>query len=46
MKAERVEVDGTVVLDAGVATRIDGAEIRAKAAEQAARLFRRMDDIA
>ena len=37
-----VEVGGEVVLRAGVPTRVDGAEIRAKAAEQAARLHRRL----
>ncbi len=31
----RVEIDGEVVLDDGVATRVDPAEVRAKAAEQA-----------
>ncbi|MBA2336493.1 MAG: amidohydrolase family protein [Acidimicrobiia bacterium] len=34
----RVEIGGEVVLDEGVATRVDPTEIRAKAAEQAARL--------
>ncbi|MGI8518797.1 MAG: amidohydrolase family protein [Acidimicrobiia bacterium] len=37
-----VEVGGEVVLRAGVPTRVDAAEIRAKAAEQAARLHRRL----
>jgi cytosine/adenosine deaminase-related metal-dependent hydrolase len=34
----RVEVDGEIVLEDGVATRVDHREVRAKAAEQAARL--------
>lgn len=34
----RVEIGGEVVLDEGVATRVDPTEIRAKATEQAARL--------
>jgi cytosine/adenosine deaminase-related metal-dependent hydrolase len=41
----QVEIDGEVVLDEHGPTRVDAAEIRAKAAEQAARLFRRMEDI-
>jgi hypothetical protein len=41
----RIEVDGHVVLDAGVPTRVDASEIRAKAAEQAQRLFRRMEEL-
>jgi len=38
----RVEVDGQVVLDAGVPTMVDPDEIRAKASEQAARLHARL----
>lgn len=38
----RVEVDGQTVLENGVVTSVDGAEIRAKAAEQAARLFAKL----
>ena len=34
----RVEVDGEVVVEDGVATRVDAAEVRARASEQAARL--------
>ncbi|MEL7206859.1 MAG: amidohydrolase family protein, partial [Actinomycetota bacterium] len=41
----RVEVDGAVVLADGAPTRVDGEEIRAKAAEQARRLFRAIDDL-
>ena len=38
LRALDVEVDGEVVLRGGVATRVDAAEVRAKAAEQARRL--------
>lgn len=38
----RVEMDGVVVLDAGVPTRVDPSEVRAKAAEQARRLHARL----
>lgn len=38
----RVEIDGEVVLDEGVATRVDPNEVRAKAAEQAKRLFAKL----
>ncbi len=41
----RVEVDGEVVLDAGGPTRVDAGEIRARSAEQADRLFRRMEEL-
>jgi cytosine/adenosine deaminase-related metal-dependent hydrolase len=41
----RVEVDGAVVLDGGVPTRVDPVEIRARAREEARRLFRRMEDL-
>jgi hypothetical protein len=37
-----VEVDGEVLLADGRPTRVDADEIRAKAAEQAARLFARL----
>jgi len=40
-----VEVAGEVVLDELGPTRVDAAEIRAKAAEQSQRLFRRMEDV-
>ena len=38
----RIEVDGEVVLDDGTPTRVDAGEVRAKAAEQAARLHARL----
>jgi hypothetical protein len=38
----RVVVDGEVVLDDGLPTRVDAAEVRAKAAEQAKRLHARL----
>ena len=41
----RVEVDGEAVLDEHGARRVDAAEIRARAAEQAQRLFRAMDEV-
>jgi len=41
----RVEVDGEVVLDESGPTRVDAAEIRARAREQAARLFSRMEEL-
>jgi hypothetical protein len=41
----RVEVDGEVVLDDGRPTRVDGDEIRARACEEAQRLFRRMEEL-
>jgi hypothetical protein len=40
VRALDVEVDGELVLCGGVATRVDAAEVRAKAAEQARRLHR------
>ena len=43
VRPRTVEVDGEVVLAEGVPTRVDGAEIRAKAAEQASRLFAALD---
>ncbi len=39
-----VEVDGEVVLDEHGPTRVDGAEIRARALEEAHRVFARMDE--
>jgi cytosine/adenosine deaminase-related metal-dependent hydrolase len=41
-RAVRVEVDGEVVVDDGRPTRVDLDEVRAKAAEQAARLFSKL----
>jgi cytosine/adenosine deaminase-related metal-dependent hydrolase len=41
-----VVVDGRVVLAGGRPTLVDADEVRARAAEQAARLFARMDDVA
>ena len=38
----RVEIGGEVMLEDGVATRVDPAEVRAKAAEQATRLHSRL----
>lgn len=45
VRAVDVEIDGETVLAAGRATRVDGDEIRAKAAEQAQRLFARLDEL-
>ena len=41
----RVEIDGKVVLDQQGPTRVDCAEIRAKAAEAARRLFTKLDEL-
>ena len=41
----RVVVDGEVVLDDDGPTRVDPAEVRARAAEQAQRLFRRLEEL-
>ena len=38
----RVEIGGVVAWAEGVSTRVDAVEIRAKAAEQATRLFARL----
>ena len=38
-----VEINGEKVLNNGVATRVDAEEVRAKAAEQAKRLFTKLD---
>jgi len=40
-----VEINGEIVLNNGVATRVDAEEVRAKAAEQAKRLFTKLDDM-
>ena len=45
LSPRRVEIDGEVVLDDGVPTKIDGDEIRAKAAEAATRLFAKLEDM-
>ncbi len=42
VRAIDVVIDGEVMLSGGRATRVDAAEVRAKAAEQAARLFARL----
>lgn len=42
IRALRIEIDGQVVLDEGQPTRVDPEEVRAKAAEQAARLHARL----
>ncbi len=42
IRAIEVEVGGEVMLRDGVATRVDATEVRAKAAEQATRLFARL----
>ncbi|MDJ0767506.1 MAG: amidohydrolase family protein [Ilumatobacter sp.] len=41
----RIEIDGDVVLEDGLPTRVDATEIRAKAAEAAERLFQRLEDM-
>jgi len=41
----RVEVDGEVVWADGAPTRVDADEVRARAAEEASRLYRRLDEI-
>jgi len=40
-----VVVGGEILLDELGPTRVDAAEIRARAAEQATRLFRRMEEL-
>jgi len=45
VKPELVEVDGEVVFDAGSPTRVDGTEIKAKAAEAAQRLFATLENL-
>ncbi len=42
VRPRRVMVDGEVVLDEGRSTRVDADEVRARAAEQARRLFARL----
>lgn len=42
VRAQRVEVDGRRIMDEGRVTTVDPAEVRAKAAEQAARLFAKL----
>jgi hypothetical protein len=39
VRAQRVVVDGDVVVDGGVCTRVDAARIRARAWEDAQRLW-------
>jgi hypothetical protein len=41
----RVEVDGRVVLDEAGPTLVDGPRVRARAAEEAQRLFARMAEL-
>lgn len=41
----RVEIDGEVLLEDRVPTKVDAAEIRAKSAEAAAKLFARLEDL-
>lgn len=45
VRPTRVEIDGDVVFADGAPTRVDAAEIRAKAAEAAERLFSRLDGV-
>ena len=45
VRALDVTIDGEDVLSNGIATRVDPAEVRAKAAEQAQRLFAALDDL-
>ncbi len=45
VRPNRVEVDGETVLADGVATRVDPAEVRAKATEAAHRVFAKLDDM-
>ena len=45
VRPTQVEIDGRLVLDAGNVVSVDAAEIRAKAAEAAHRLFAKLDDI-
>jgi cytosine/adenosine deaminase-related metal-dependent hydrolase len=45
VRVERVEVDGHVLLDELGPTRVDSTEIRTRAAEQAGRLVRRMEEL-
>ncbi len=45
VNAVDVEIDGRIVLRHGAPTLVDEAEVRAKAAEQATRLFRSLDEL-
>ena len=45
VRAVDVDIDGERVLAGGVATRVDADEVRAKAAEQASRLFARLEEL-
>ena len=45
VRALDITIDGEDVLSNGIATRVDPAEVRAKAAEQAQRLFAALDDL-
>jgi hypothetical protein len=45
VRAVQVEVAGSVVLADGLPTRVDPVEIRARAAEQARRLWAAMEDL-
>jgi hypothetical protein len=45
VRPDRVVAAGEILLDELGPTRVDSAEIRARAAEQATRLFRRMEEI-
>lgn len=45
LQAHEVTIGGQVALANGEATRVDADEVRAKAAEQAQRLFRRLDEL-
>jgi cytosine/adenosine deaminase-related metal-dependent hydrolase len=45
VRAVDVDIDGDPALRAGVATRVDAAEVRAKASEQAVRLFAALDEM-
>jgi hypothetical protein len=42
VRAQRVVVDGEVVVDGGVCTRVDAARIRARAWEEARALWSRL----
>jgi hypothetical protein len=42
VRAERVVVDGEVVVDGGVCTRVDAERIRARAWEEAQKLWSRL----
>ena len=42
MRPLRVEIDGEIVLDDGAPTRVDPVEIRARAREEAERLWQQL----